>query len=69
MNTQQKCPGATDENPHNLVIDKEDSDNKLCDNTRCYFLYEDKNKVGYWQPGFDPITAKTFLKPMVKDHQ
>lgn len=64
--TREKCPGAIPENDHFLAAVGE-SERKICINSRCYFMYIDENKVGVWTTGFDPLSAKSFLKPKKED--
>ena len=57
-----KCPGSTEENPHNLIVIDENTGNQICTNNKCYFMIQYLNGSGCWQIGFDPITAKSFVK-------
>lgn len=63
--TSEECPGsaaAGGQNYHKLWCIG-DSLKKMCLNGKCYFAYIDENQVSNWQTGFDPIIAKSFVKP------
>lgn len=67
MLTKEKCPGSCDENPHNLSIYSETTGNKICENSRCYFMIQYRDNTGIWQGNFDPFKATTFLKPVKEE--
>lgn len=63
MIIKEVCPGSCEDNIHNFSIVDEKTSNKICENSRCYFMIQYKDKTGVWQGNFDPLRASTFIKP------
>lgn len=60
--TNEECPGSQPENKHYLFVISPNTGNRICRNSKCYFVVKYSDGSGAWEMGFDPTTAKSFIK-------
>jgi len=67
ISTDIMCPGSVDGNNHTLFVISPETGNRFCFNKKCYCIYLGSDHVAYWEHGFDPLTAKSFIKNAIEE--